>query len=448
VNVLLVFADQMRGQAMGCAGNEQVHTPNLDRLGREGMLLTRAYANSPVCTPARGTLLTGCYPRRHGAICNDIPIRADLPSIGTVFKRAGYSTGYIGKWHLDGCPRNKFTPPGARRLGFDYWAVHNCTHKYMDSFYYAGAPKRIAIQGYEPVHQTDLALSFIESNRERDFCLVLSWGPPHNPYNLVPDRFKKMYPPEELRLRGNVPEEKDDQARNELSGYYAHVTALDEQMGRILEKLDELNLSDDTLVVFTSDHGDMLHSNARVRKQQPWEESINIPLIFRKPGNVPTGLVCDSLISIVDILPTILGLAEVPIPSSMQGEDLSEMIRGSGAGLEDVLIMEMCPTDEGHRQGVIEWRGLRTERYTYVETFRGPWLLYDNEADPYQLQNLIGETNSAQIQQRLQLRLQARLREVGEEPLPWEQLVRQLDLVELWNIREQELHGQKGRFLT
>ena len=131
MNVLLVFADQMRASAMGCAGNPQARTPNLDRLAAGGVLFRRAFANSPVCTPSRGTLLTGLYPLRHGAIVNDVPIRTDIESLGTIFRRAGHATGYVGKWHLDGCPRSKFTPPGPRRLGFEYWAVHNCTHSIL-----------------------------------------------------------------------------------------------------------------------------------------------------------------------------------------------------------------------------------------------------------------------------------------------------------------------------
>ena len=150
MNLLLVFADQMRGMDMACAGNEQVITPNLDRLAASGVLMTRAFANSPVCTPSRGSLLTGRYPLSHGAVVNDVPVRTDLPSMGTVFRDAGRATGYVGKWHLDGCPRDKFTPPGERRLGFDYWAVHNCTHAYFDSFYYADTDRRIPIAGYEP----------------------------------------------------------------------------------------------------------------------------------------------------------------------------------------------------------------------------------------------------------------------------------------------------------
>ena len=445
---MLVFADQMRSQAMGCAGNAQVHTPNLDGLAGEGVMLRRAYSNAPVCTPARGSLLTGCWPLTHRAFLNDVPIRTDLLSLGTVFRDAGHATGYVGKWHLDGCPRDKFTPPGPRRLGFDdFWAVHNCTHAYMDSFYYADTDERIPIEGYEPEAQTELALSFIDKHKDRPFCLTVSWGTPHNPYELVPDRFKRMYPPEKIHLRPNVPEEEADLAREELAGYYAHVTALDEYLGRILARLDEHGLADDTLVVFTSDHGDMLHSNSCRYKQQPFEESISIPLIVRKPGLIPAGVVRDGLIGIVDLLPTMLGLAGVPVPSVTEGVDLSAMVTAGAAGLDEVLIGDCCAIDEASRVGVTEWRGLRDRRYTYARDLRGPWVLYDNEADPFQMKNLIDDPQHAELQQRLDDRVREQFDQIDAPLLGWEEMIRRENMIDLWNIRERELHKNKGRFL-
>jgi arylsulfatase A-like enzyme len=446
MNLVLVFADQMRGSDMACAGNAQVITPNLDRMATEGTRFTGAFANSPVCTPSRGSLLTGCYPRTHGAVVNDIPIRTDLPAMGTLFRDAGYATGYVGKWHLDGCPRNKFTPPGERRLGFDYWAVHNCTHKYLDSFYYADTDQRIPITGYEPETQTKLALDFIERHAQDNFCLALSWGPPHNPYDQVPERFKAMYDPATVELRPNVPADQADVARREIAGYWAHITALDELMGKLLTALDEAGIAEETLVIFTSDHGDMLHSQGRVRKQQPWEESISIPLIMRG-GGVPAGRSCDDLIGIVDLLPTALGLMGMSPPDSVQGADLSAMVRGEAPGREAVLILDSVTGDEGFRQGVKEWRGLRTREYTYARNMNGPWVLYDNAADPFQMNNLTNDPGSARILDELDRQLSRELTASGESLQPWQEVIREMDLVDLWNIREEHLDPGKGRLL-
>ncbi len=265
-NLLLVFADQMRGQAMSCAGNPQVPTPNLDRMAAEGVRFSRACCNSPVCTPSRGSLLTGLYPGAHRAYVNDVPVRTDVPSLGTLFRDAGHATGYVGKWHLDGSPRDKFTPPGARRLGFDdTWAVHECTHAYLSSFYYADTPERIPHEGYEPEQQTLLAEQFLERHREDPFCLVLSWGPPHDPYQKVPERYKERFDPAGLELRPNVPEDKAEESRRDVAGYYAHVTALDELMGRLLAKLDRLGLAEDTATCSAATAASASRSRGRSR---------------------------------------------------------------------------------------------------------------------------------------------------------------------------------------
>ncbi|MBN2582231.1 MAG: sulfatase [Planctomycetes bacterium] len=447
-NLLLVFADQMRGQAMGCAGEKQLRTPNLDRLAAEGTRFSRAFCNSPVCTPSRGTLLTGLYPAGHGAYVNDIAVRTDVPSLGTLFRDAGYATGYVGKWHLDGVPRDKFTPPGPRRLGFDtFWAVHNCTHNYLDTFHYRDTPERIPSGDYEPVTQTDLALDFLTEHARQPFCLVLSWGPPHDPYQKVPERFRAMYDPSTIELRPNVPPDRAEQARRDIAGYYAHVTALDEQMGRLMRALDDLGLAGNTLVVFTSDHGDMLESQGQMRKQKPWEESISIPLILRQPGRVPAGRTSEHLVGVVDLLPTLCGLAGVPCRHPVQGRDLAAMVRGrdGDAPQQDVLIVDPVPIDDG--RDLPPWWGLRTPRWTYARTLDEVWVLYDNGNDPYQTRNLADSPDHANVRDELDRRLRAAVERAGEPMEPWPATIRRLDLVAAWNAREREFYGDKGRVL-
>ncbi|HEV7214049.1 MAG TPA: sulfatase-like hydrolase/transferase, partial [Chloroflexota bacterium] len=204
-NLLFVFADQMRGMDMGCAGNGEVVTPSMDRLAREGTRFSHAFANCPVCTPSRAILLSGCYPLTTRVIANDLPLPEDIPTIGASFQAAGYRTGYIGKWHLDGVPRDKWTPPGPRRHGFDDWAAFNCSHNYFrPNKYYRDTPEPVMAEGYEPEVQTDLALAFLAERDSRPFCLFLSWGPPHDPYPMLPARYKALYDPQRLTLRPNV----------------------------------------------------------------------------------------------------------------------------------------------------------------------------------------------------------------------------------------------------
>jgi arylsulfatase A-like enzyme len=447
-NILFVFTDQMRCSAMGCEGDPNARTPVLDRLASEGARFERAFCNSPLCTPSRGTLLTGTYPIRHQAATNDLPVRTDQPAMGTLFRDAGYATGYIGKWHLDGVPRDKFTPPGERRLGFDTWAVHNCTHAYFNSFYYADTPERIGIDGYEPATQTDLAERFIRQNTNRPWCLTLSYGPPHYPYHRVPRKYLDLHPPEGIELPPNVPDDKADEARKVLSGYMAHVSAVDELLGRLLATLDELGVSERTLVVFTSDHGDMLHSHGHTNKQRPWDEAIRVPLLMRLPGMLPAGHVTDELFALVDLLPTMLSMAGLDVPGQMQGRDLSAAAKGTGPGREDVLLEDACGCDEAWLAGVPVWRGLRTKQHTYARTVDGPWVLYDDAADPHQLRNLAEEPSAHDLLERLDARLQQRLAEIGDELLPWDETLRRRGLVEPWNARERELWGERARILA
>jgi arylsulfatase A-like enzyme len=457
-NLLFVFADQMRGMDMGCAGNDQVQTPNMDRLASEGALFTHAYANCPVCTPSRATILTGRYPLSHRALANDLPLPTSEVTIAELLRESGYRTGYIGKWHLDGVPRSRFTPPGPRRGGFDFWAAWNCAHSYFNGKLYRDTPEPIKLEGYEPVGQTDLAIRFLKEDDGRPFCLFLSWGPPHAPYDQVPERYKSLYDPAQIRLRPNV-RPKPPRPFKDITGgrdpkttiahYYAHITALDEQLGRLLKALEELNLDEDTIVVFTSDHGDMLWSQGMAKKEQPWEESIQIPFIIRWRGRIPAGHRCDMLISTVDFAPTLLGLMGFEVPGYMEGMDLSHIVLGEKEDEpESVFLTGPVIVDQGLHQGIREWRGVRTKRYTYARWFDGEgWVLYDNEADPYQLNNLIDSPQLASIRDELESMLQGWLKRTGDGSLPWDELIRRLGLSELWNARERELHPKNPRIL-
>jgi len=421
----------------------------MDRLASEGTLFTHTYANCPVCTPSRAMMLTGRYPLSNRAIANDLPLPEDEVTLGELLRDAGYRTGYIGKWHLDGAKRNGFTPPGSRRQGFEFWAAWNCAHNYFDGKLYLNTPKPITLEGYEPVGQTDLAIEFLKENDRRPFCLFLSWGPPHEPYKDVPKEYKALYAPSKIRLRPNVrpippgphdvSEGKD--SREGISWYYAHITALDEQLGRLLDALEEFGLADDTIVIFTSDHGDMLWSQGMMRKLQPWEESILIPFLIRWRGRIPAGRKCDTLFSIADIAPTVLSLMGLEVPSNMEGTDFSTVILGEdGPEPNSVFLMDIVTTDEGIRQGLHEWRGIRTKRYTYARWVEGDgWVLYDNEVDPYQLNNLIDSSDAASLRDELEAQLQRWLKRTGDECLSWEENICRLGLVKLWNARERKL---------
>ena len=452
-NVIVVFGDEMRGQAMGCAGDPNVSTPCLDSMASRGCRFPRAYSNTPVCTPARGTMLTGLWPTAHGAVVNDIAIRTDVTSIAHILNSHGYRCGYIGKWHLGGIPRYKFTPPGPERLGFDaYWAVWNCHHDYMNPRYYLDTPEPVVMEGYEPSVQTDLAMAFMDRHREQDnehpFCLFLSWGPPHSPYEPLPPGRETQYDPSALVLPPNCPDTPEN--RRHLAGYYAHISALDAETQRLLDYLRANDLEKDTLVVFTSDHGSMLGSQGHTHKQRPWAESVVVPLIFYRPGAVPEGRVNKTLFSLLDLVPTLLGCLDLQVPPSMHGEDLSACVR-SGAMKEGrvLYLADLITTDQANHYGIKPWRGIKTERYTYACDTQGEWLLYDDERDPYQLENLAGDPLAAETRASLHQELQRQMERFGDRIMDVAEALEAWGLTEAFRIRTDHLyaspHNMGGR---
>ena len=449
-NLLFVFADQLRSQALGCYGNEQVKSDNFDKFASEGVKFENCFANSPVCTPSRGSILTGNYPLTHGAIANDIPINKNSFSIGNVLKNHGYETGYIGKYHLDGVPRDGFTPPGKRRLGFKYWRAFECNHDYMNGRYYENVDKVKEIEGYEPIGQTDMALNFIRKADE-PWALFLSWGPPHDPYGLVPDRYLEEYDPKNIGLRDNVPY--GDRLKRgsgwgedpflSHTGYYAHITALDEQFGRLMHTLKKLELESNTLVVFTSDHGDMLWSHSLHNKRKPFEESISVPLMIKWPEEIASGETSESVIGLTDLAPSLLSSMGLQFPEPVQGKDLSQLFKKpSRSGLDSCFIMEIIPPGAQTPPGMKAWRGVRTKRYTYARHRNGDvWVLFDNKEDPCQLNNLAGKVDKhSRVLKGLETSLKEWLSETGDDFLPWRDHVIQQDLVEAWNDRERHLY--------
>lgn len=413
-NILFVFSDQQRAQDAGFMGNPQVMTPNLDGFAGQGVTFTHAVSTCPVCTPYRAALLTGRYPLSNGMVLNDVRLPVTERTIAHCLRDAGYRTGYIGKWHLDGPHRGGFTPPGPRRQGFDdFWAVANCTHNYMHSFYWRDEPEPVWIEGYDADHFTDLAVQFIRSYRDtQPWCLFVSWGPPHDPCRLMPEEYL-IYDPSAINLRPNA----TATDREELAGYWAHITALDRCFGRLLQTLEETGQANDTIVVYTSDHGDMLGSQGLQRKQKPWDESILVPFVLRYPGRVPAGLRTDVPINAPDIMPTLLSFAGVPIPRTVEGVDLSWAAAGRrGRAPSSAFISNPCPFIEP----IPEWRGVRTPRYTYVRTLQGPWLLYDNHDDPYQLVNLVSDTTRRSLREELDAELNGWLEKLDDDFQPRE----------------------------
>ncbi len=429
MNLIFVFADQWRAQAFGYAGDPNVSTPNIDRFAAASVNFTNAVSDTPVCTPYRGTLMTGVYPHRHKLMVNDQSLfdRYKGPFLGECLRDGGYRTAYIGKWHIDGHGRHAFVPP-ERRLGFEWWKGFECCHDYRESHYYFGndpTPRKWA--GYDADSQTDEACRYLreEVKDEKPFALVLSWGAPHVPFGTAPEQFETMYDPAKITLPANVPESVAAQARKEMAGYYAHCSALDACFGRLLDTLTATGLDKNTIVIFASDHGDMLGSQGMFRKQKPWAESLRVPFLVRHP-NVKQPRSDTTPIDAPDLMPTFLGLCGLPIPASVQGRDFSgTIVEGKPSGIESALLALYMPFHEWRRDnGGREYRGLHNARFTYVRSLAGSWLLYDNVADPAQLTNLVNDPRYAVAVKKLDAALTKRLHAVGDDFLPGEGILK------------------------
>jgi arylsulfatase A-like enzyme len=418
-NILFILPDQWRAQAFGFAGDPNAKTPNLDRLQRESVWFINAVAGIPVCCPTRASIMTGQRPLTHGVFLNDVPLSTNATTLAEALRTAGYATGYIGKWHLDGPKRSVFIPP-ERHRGFDYWKVLECTHDYTNSFYYSDTPKLLKWDGYDAIAQTRDAQQFLRAhaNANKPFFLFLAWGPPHAPYNTAPAQYRAMFQPDTLKLRPNVPSQFEKQARNDLAGYYAHCAALDDCVGQLLSTLSETGLDRNTIVLFTSDHGDMVGSHGLWEKQKPFDESVRVPLLLRLPKTLPGKR--DAPINSEDLMPTLLSLCGVPIPKTVEGFDFSSYIEGKDDPPDSAALIA-CIAPFGpwsYAHGGREFRGIRTTRYTYVRDLNGPWLLFDNKVDPYQRENLIGLSRPAKQQAELDDILQRKLRAANDSFLP------------------------------
>lgn len=429
-NVLFVIADQWRAESFGYAGNPDVQTPIIDRLAHQSLNFSNAVSSVPVCSPMRASLLTGQRALTHGVFLNDAPLSPGAVTIAKVLRAAGYDTGCIGKWHVDGHGRLEFIPR-ERRQGFDYWKVLECTHDYNNSSYYADGPEKLKWEGYDAVAQTHDANEYLRNHAhaDRPFFLLLSWGPPHNPYETAPKEYRDRYRAASLRTRDNVPIELRPAVQKELAGYYAHCTALDDCMGELLRTLKETGLDTNTLVVFTSDHGDLLGSHGYQRKQQPYDESIRVPMLMHWPAGFGTNhWHPDAPISSPDIMPTLLGLCRVKAPRTVEGLDFSGYLLREESDPSHSTALISCPAPFGEwnrSKGGREYRGIRTSRYTYVRDLQGPWLMFDNVVDPWQTNNLAGNPGRAQLQAALEEVLQRKLAETKDKFLPGEEYIRQ-----------------------
>ncbi len=431
-NIVYIIVDQWRAQATGYSGDKNAITPNLNRLASQSMNVKNALSGMPVCTPYRASLMTGQYPLTTGVFMNDVMLDTSRTTIAKVFKKNGYNTGFIGKWHIDGHGRKSYIPEN-RHQGFEYWKVLECSHDYNNSFYYSGnSDKRLKWDGYDAISQSDDACNYIreQSKDSKPFMLFVSMAPPHDPYQTAPEKYRALYENKEMIINANVPAQLREKVQKDLKGYYSHITALDYCIGTIWQAIKDAGIENNTILVFTADHGDLLGAHGSWNKQQPYEESIRLPLLIHHPSAFGAkGKVSTVLLNTPDIMPTLLGFTGLNIPSSVEGRDLSQVILGKTKdNIEETMIACVQPFGQWTRKtGGKEYRGIVTKQFTYVRDLKGAWLLFDNIKDPYQLNNLIGQTAFKQVQQDLDSRLNKKLGERKDEFRPG------MEYVKKWN---------------
>lgn len=445
-NILFVFADQLRSQELSCYGGVNIQTPNLDRLADEGLRMTNALSTYPICSPFRGMLMTGLYPLHSGISNNDHPLNPELPSFAKAAEKIGYNTAFIGKWHLDGNGRKVYIPK-ERRLGFDYWQALECTHNYFESPYYDNNSSEQKLwDGFDAEAQTRSVQNYIK-NRDPDkpFFLTLAWGPPHDPY-IAPEKYTNQVKAEELILRKNISEHEiadelknnprfnipeqflavqprrrkavkdEQQVRKAYAGYLAAVLSLDDYFGDILSTLEKEGILDNTIIAFSSDHGDHLGSHQFYGKCTPFVETTSIPFLLRYPTAIKPKTVSETLMTPMDMFTTIFGFAGLK-HAKVDGIDLSRIVTAKEEDMRDaVLLMNLTHFNNAALiNGLDTYRGLRTKKYTYARYEDGsPWLLFDDEVDLYQMNNLAKNPSYQQLINKFDVKVDELLKEAGD----------------------------------
>jgi len=416
-NFLFIYTDDQRYDAMSVVQQEQgnkarfpwLKTPNLDRIAQEGVRFRNAFVVNSLCAPSRATFLTGCYGHLNGVVNNHTPFPEDNVTHASLLRKAGYKTGYIGKWHM-GSQRGQ-------RPGFDFSASFIGQGKYFDCPVEVNGESR-PTQGWIDDVSTDYAQKFIQEHQQQPFLLVLGYKTCHGPFE-PPPRHAQDYSGEQARAVPNLgtpaiyrgsggpkkvndaPPAGDTVVKTNL-GMFRGITAIDENVGKLLKLLDTLKLTDNTVVVFASDNGYYLGEHGLGDKRSAYEESLRIPLLVRYPKLAAKGQVVDQMALNIDLSPTFLDLAGVPVPDAMQGRSWRPLLEGRAPNdwrkawfycyfLERNFSVPMVTAVRTDTAKLIKYPG--HDDWTEV---------FDLKNDPYELKNLANDTATANLRKELE----------------------------------------------
>ena len=424
-NLIIIYTDEHHFNTLGCYGGATVETPHIDAIANSGARCTSFYAATPVCSPSRASLISGLYPQNTGVERNDIPLDPKTITFATLLRDQGYATGWCGKWHLAGTGKPQWAPPNA--FGFeDNRFMFNRGHwkkladgpggPRVDSTNAKGVPDYGLEGADEDSYATDWLMTktieFVEEHRERPFCYVTSLPDPHGP-NRVRAPYNTQFVGRDIEIPASYykpessvpawaprnPKINPRWIRANLPQYYGMVKCIDDNVGRLLHVLRRLEILDNTVIVLTSDHGDLCGEHGRSEKGNPYEGSARIPFLLSYPGVVPSGLVIDQALNTTDILPTLMSLMDVPVKHPVDGRNAATLFRGERA--EDWNDFTVIRSTRGK-----PWVAAVTDDLKLVLSVQDkPWL-FDLRDDPEELTNRFGQP---QYQDRV-LRLSEGLR--------------------------------------
>ena len=428
-NILFFFTDQQRWDTCGCYGQPLPVTPNLDRMAAEGVRFENAFTCQPVCGPARSCIQTGLYATETGCFCNAIALPLGQRTIAHHLREAGYEAGYIGKWHLASSPpkvdyQTTAIPP-ERRGGYDdYWLAADIleftSHGY-DGFMFDGAMNRVDFKGYRVDCVTDFVLDYLRTRRgDRPWFLFLSYIEPHhqNDHNRYEGPIGSKETFRDFVVPGDLAGTAGDWREN-YPDYLGCIHSLDANLGRIRSELNRLGTADDTLIIYTSDHGSHFCTRNSEYKRSCHEGCIRIPMVACGPG-FRGGKVVTELAGLIDMAPTVLNAAGAPVPAEMKGRPLQQLTGDAPADWPKDVFLQISESQVG--------RALRTERWKY--SVRAPeangWrdscsdryvedFLYDLDSDPRERCNLAADRACAAIREELREHLVRRMVEAGEQ---------------------------------
>jgi iduronate 2-sulfatase len=464
-NVLLLIADDLNNM-LGAYGDPLARTPNLDRLAARGVLFDRAYCSYPLCGPSRNSMLTGLYPNSTGIHANSQIFRQTIPdqiSLPQAFRQQGWFAGRIGKAYHYNVPNSigtdghddpaswelELNPAGVDRLEHHPKIFSLTPGQFGGTLSWYASPEGDR-------HHTDgmlaagaeWVLERFAQERERPFFLTVGFFRPHTPYVAPKDPYFGYYPREQMRIVPNIKEDQadlpaaallsykreqdrltDDLRREALQAYYASISFMDAQVGRIIDALDRLGLADSTIIVFTSDHGYHTGEHGLWQKQSLFEESARIPLLIVAPGVAKSHAVARSPVGHIDLFPTLAELAGLKPPANLQGQSLVPLLRDPTAPGRGWALTQVNRGGGGGGGGRFSGYSLRTPRWRYTEWDGGRQgrELYDHDNDPAEITNLAAvpahAATVASLSAQLQAAVQTTFPPSGKSPVlkegPW-----------------------------